>query len=223
MATRQIRSAPKLSLRRFPILGLAVFAGLLASGGAVCQDQWTPVSAAPAIAATPIWIQDPWSGDSVLTQVQEPDFSLWNGKRIEDYRESLEEQTPPPLAVMTIPSLNIQVPVWNGTEEVNLNRGAGRVKGLARIGEAGNLAISSHRDGFFRGLKDIQMGDKIEIQTPRGMEYFAVSDINIVDKEDTSPLQQTEEEVLTLITCYPFYFVGHAPKRYIVTASAVDR
>ena len=175
------------------------------------------MAAAPA---TPIWIQDPWNGDSVLTQVQEPDFSLWNGKRIEDYRASLKEQTPPPLAVLTIPSLNIQVPVWNGTEEVNLNRGAGRVKGLARIGEAGNLAISSHRDGFFRGLKDIQKGDPIEIQTPRGMEYFTVSDIDIVDKEDTSPLAQTEEEVLTLITCYPFYFVGHAPKRYIVTASA---
>jgi len=222
MAARRRKLASEFS-PRFWIRGLTLLAGLLAAGGAVCQDQSTPVSAAPATATTPIWIQDPWSGDSVLTQVQEPDFSLWNGKRIDDYRESLKEQTPPPLAVLTIPSLNIQVPVWNGTEEVNLNRGAGRIKGMARIGEAGNLAISSHRDGFFRGLKDIQVGDAIEIQTPQGMEHFAVSSITIVDKEDTSPLQPTGQEVLTLITCYPFYFVGHAPKRYIVTAGAVDR
>jgi sortase A len=201
--------------------GLVLFVSLLASGGAAGQDQPANVLGAPAAAATPIWIQDPWSGDTVLTQVQQPDFSLWNGKRIDDYRASLEEQTPPPLAVLTIPSLHIQVPVWNGTEEVNLNRGAGRVKGLARVGEAGNLAISSHRDGFFRGLKDIQVGDEIEIQTPQGVEHYAVSAISIVDKTDLSPLEPTEEEMLTLITCYPFYFVGHAPKRYIVMANPV--
>jgi LPXTG-site transpeptidase (sortase) family protein len=183
------------------------------------QDTWVPVKSVPAQpAGNPVWIQDPYTGDTELTYVAEPDYSLWNGKRIDDYHESMKEQTAPPLGILTIPSVNIQVAVWNGTEEVNLNRGAGRVRGMARMGGDGNLALSSHRDGFFRGLKDVQVGDDIDIQTPQGEERFAVSSITIVDKKDISPLAPTEDKTLTLITCYPFYFVGNAPKRYIVTA-----
>jgi LPXTG-site transpeptidase (sortase) family protein len=166
----------------------------------------------------PIWIQDPYTSDSVLTYFPEPDQSLWNATRITDYEESLKVETSPPLGILTIRSLNIQVPIYNGTDEFILDRGAGRIKGMARMNGDGNLGISGHRDGFFRGLKDIQMGDDILIQTTRGVEKYAVSEINIVPKEDISVLAPTTERTLTLITCYPFYFVGHAPKRYIVTA-----
>ena len=166
----------------------------------------------------PIWIQDPYTSDSVLTYVDEPDYSLWNATRITDYEESLEVDTAPPLGILTIEKLNIQVPIYNGTDEFILDRGAGRIKGMAKMDEAGNLGISGHRDGFFRGLKDIEVGDDILIQTTRGVEKYAVSSITIVPKEDVSVLAPTTEKTLTLITCYPFYFVGHAPKRLIVTA-----
>ncbi|MFC1796607.1 class D sortase [Pseudomonadota bacterium] len=166
----------------------------------------------------PVWIQDPYSGENFLTYVREPDYSLWNKARIEDYEESIQVEADPPLGVLTIDSVNIQVPIYNGTEEFNLNRGAGRVKGMARMDEDGNLAISSHRDGFFRGLKDIKVGDEILVQTTKGVEIYEVSSVTIVPKEDISPLDPTTEKTLTLITCYPFYFVGHAPKRWIVIA-----
>jgi LPXTG-site transpeptidase (sortase) family protein len=200
-------------------LGLLLFAWTLQLTASEARDEWTPLAESGAKpAGMPVWIQDPYTGDTKLSYVADPDYSLWNGKRIEDYRESMKEQTAPPLGILTIPSVNIQVAVWNGTEEVNLNRGAGRIKGMARMGEPGNLAISSHRDGFFRGLKDIQVGDDIKILTPAGQEQYTVSSITIVDKHDTSPLAPTEDKTLTLITCYPFYYVGNAPKRYIVTA-----
>jgi LPXTG-site transpeptidase (sortase) family protein len=167
----------------------------------------------------PVWIQDPYSGENFLTYVREPDYSLWNAARIEDYEESIQVEASPPLGVLTIDAVNIQVPIYTGTEEFNLNRGAGRVKGMARMDEDGNLAISSHRDGFFRGLKDIKVGDEILVQTTKGVEIYEVSSVTIVPKEDISPLDPTTEKTLTLITCYPFYFVGHAPKRWIVKAT----
>ena len=165
-----------------------------------------------------IWIQDPHTSESVLTRIPEPDTSLWNTARIEDYEESLRADFAPPLGILTIETLNIRVPVYNGTEELILNRGAGRIKGMARMDEDGNLGISAHRDGFFRGLKDIGLGDQILVETTRGVQEYAVSAIKIVPKSDISVLKPAAEKTLTLVTCYPFYFVGNAPKRYIVTA-----
>ena len=174
-------------------------------------------SQAPGL--NPVWIQDPYTSDNVLTYVSEPDQSLWNAKRITDYEESLKVNAAPPLGIFTIKKLNIQVPIYNGTDEFNLNRGAGRIKGMAKMDEVGNLGISGHRDGFFRGLKDIQVGDDIEIQTTRGVESYAVTSITIIPKSDISIMAPTTEKTLTIVTCYPFYFVGNAPKRYIVKAS----
>ena len=181
-----------------------------------------PLAAVAETAAVEhIWIQDPYTGDSVLTMVRAPDQSLWNAARIEDYEKSLEAEFPPPLGVLTIESLNIQVPIWNGTDDLTLDRGAGRIKGMARMNEDGNLGISGHRDGYFRAIKDIALGDDILIQTPRGVEKYEVSNIRIVPKSDVSVLAPTTEKTLTIVTCYPFYYVGHAPKRMIVTALPV--
>jgi len=169
--------------------------------------------------SVPIWIQDPYTGDNVLTHFSEPDQSLWNAKRITDYEDSLKVKSSPPLGIFVIEKLNIRVPVYNGTNEYYLNRGVGRVKGMAKMDEVGNLAIAGHRDGFFRSLKDIQLGDDIEIQTTRGVESYEVSSITVIPKSDVSILEPSTEKTLTIITCYPFYFVGHAPKRYIVKAT----
>ena len=169
---------------------------------------------------TALWIQDPYSGDNVLAHVGEPDKVLWNATRITDYEDSLKVDMAPALGILTIAKLDIQIPIFNGTEDLPLNRGVGRIKGMAKMDEVGNLGIAGHRDGIFRGLKDIQMGDDIEIQTTRGVENYTVSTITIVPKNDISILAPTEDKTLTLVTCYPFYFVGHAPKRYIVKATA---
>jgi sortase A len=114
------------------------------------------------------------------------------------------------------------MPIYNGSEDLNLDRGVGRIKGMAWLGETGNLGIAGHRDGVFRGLKDIEKGDEIEVLSVFGVEKYEVSSINIVDISDVSVLEPTPVKTLTLVTCYPFYHVGHAPQRYIVTAQAVE-
>ncbi len=152
----------------------------------------------------------------------QPDYSLWSSKRIDDYHSSNEQRDDPPLAILSIDKLDLKVPVYNGTDEINLNRGAGRIKGTARVGSAGNLGIAAHRDGFFRVLKDIEIGDSIDMLTRQGKSEFVVSSITIVDPTDISVLAPTDDATITLVTCYPFYFVGHAPKRYIVKGELVS-
>lgn len=146
----------------------------------------------------------------------EPDYTLWSQKRITDYHEGATQRNDPPLAVISIDRLDLKVPVYDGTDEVNLNRGTGRIKGTAWIDSPGNLGIAGHRDGFFRVLKDIELGDSIEMLTHKGNSEFVVSSITIVDPTDVSVLAPTDHSSITLVTCYPFYFVGHAPKRFIV-------
>jgi sortase A len=157
--------------------------------------------------------------DAVYSSPQ-PNQDAWAEKRIREYEESLKVAGDPPLAVLTINHLDIAVPVYNGTDEFNLNRGVGRIKGTAWVDTEGNLGIAGHRDGFFRPLKDIEIGDNMQLQTAGGTVTYAVSSIEIVEPDDVSVLSPTDERTITLVTCYPFYYVGHAPKRYIVKATA---
>ena len=150
-----------------------------------------------------------------------PDQSLWSAKRIADYAAlQIENSMPMPLGILTIPDVDVRVAVFNGNSERVLNMGAGRVPGTGEFGAAGNLAIAGHRDGFFRGLKDIAIGDDINLQHGDGIVNYSVTEIFVVDPDAVHVLEPTEEATLTLITCYPFYFVGHAPQRFIVKAVA---
>ena len=160
------------------------------------------------------------AADAGLSTLTPPNQDLWADKRVAEYEESLRIEAEPPLAVMTIDKLDIQVPVYNGADDFNLNRGVARIKGTASVDDTGNLGIAGHRDGFFRGLKDIAMGDQIALQTTRGEVIYTVSSIEIVEPSDVSVLASTSEKTITLVTCYPFYYVGHAPKRFIVKATA---
>jgi len=146
------------------------------------------------------------------------DTRLWSPQRVRGYEESLREETGHPLAVLRIPRIGIEVPVLDGTDEAKLNRGVGRIEGTALPGQAGNLGIAGHRDGFFRGLKDVAVGDAVELETLDGTEAYVVDDIRIVDPDDVSVLKPTSSPAITMVTCYPFYFVGSAPRRYIVRA-----
>jgi len=150
------------------------------------------------------------------------DVSLWSEERIRAYRESLTAPFGVPLAVLKIPTIDLVVPVLEGTDELTLNRGVGHVEGTARPGSAGNVGIAGHRDGFFRGLKDVAVGDRLDLVTVDGAESFQVESISIVPPEDVAVLDPTSRPTVTLVTCYPFYFVGHAPRRYIVRAVRVE-
>ena len=108
------------------------------------------------------------------------------------------------------------MPVFEGDDEISLNRGAGLIAGMGLPDQGGNIGIAGHRDGYFRALKDIKVGDLIEIRTRIKMHRYRVTSIDIVDKADNRLLADTELPVVTLVTCYPFYFVGSAPQRYIV-------
>jgi sortase A len=147
------------------------------------------------------------------------DFTLWNPKRVVAYKESLSAKTDLPLAILRIPKINLEVPVFNDTDDLTLNRGVGRILGTAQVGQPGNLGIAGHRDGFFRGLKDVGPDDVIEVIRSGQTDLYAITQIQIVDPENVSVLAPTPAQTLTLVTCYPFYFVGNAPQRYIVTAS----
>jgi sortase A len=147
------------------------------------------------------------------------DFSLWSDKRVQAYMESLVTRDGAPSAVLRVPKLNLEVPVYDGTDDLTLNRGVGRIIGTARLGGAGNTGIAGHRDGFFRGLKDIAPGDTVELKLPSQVHRYVVENIQITTPEDVGVLQPTAEPRLTLVTCYPFYFLGSAPQRYIVSAS----
>jgi len=147
------------------------------------------------------------------------DYSLWSPKRVEDYEASLKVDLSAPEALLLIPSLDLQVPVLDGIDELTLNRAVGRIPGTARPGGLGNIGIAGHRDGFFRVLKDIHVGDEVELVTWRERFRYQVTAIDIVEKHDVNVLTASDDSMITLVTCYPFYFVGHAPKRYIVKAS----
>jgi sortase A len=149
------------------------------------------------------------------------DMSTWSPARIERYRESARAAGVP-LAVLRIPSVKLAVPVFDGTSEQNLNRGAGRIAGTAQIGEPGNVGIAAHRDGFFRALKDVQIGDLLLLERLGATEAYRIVSTVIVDPSDVSVLQPTTTHSVTLVTCFPFYYVGSAPRRFIVHAQRVS-
>ena len=149
-----------------------------------------------------------------------PDKSDWSEKRINDF-EALRDSgglNEVPTGVMRIASVNLVLPLYDGTDEYNLTRGAGIIEGTADLGSDGNTGLAAHRDGYFRSLKDVNVGDQIEVQTLNSTLKYRISEILIVEPSDTSVLDPGERGLITLVTCYPFYFVGSAPQRYIVQA-----
>ena len=150
-----------------------------------------------------------------------PDQSLWSPVRINAWLKVSNEPAPPPLAVLRIPKIRLEVPVLPDTDDRTLDRAVGHIQDTAPPGTDGNSGIAGHRDGFFRGLKDIVPGDAIELDTLDGKESYRVERTWVVDPEDVSVLDPTSTRALTLVTCYPFYFVGSAPRRFIVRAVRV--
>ncbi len=122
------------------------------------------------------------------------------------------------LGRIEIPRLGMSVAVLQGTSSRVLRRGAGHVEGTALPGEQGNSVIAGHRDTFFRELKGIRQNDEIQLQTATGRFRYQVDWVKVVEPDDMSVLAPSTESALTLVTCYPFQFLGSAPKRFAVHA-----
>jgi sortase A len=122
------------------------------------------------------------------------------------------------IAKLTIPRLHTELFVIEGDSPDQLRRGPGHLTDTAPLGTIGNSVIAGHRDTHFRILKDIRKGDDIVIETRRKRFIYRVSSTRVVSPDDTSSLQPTKNAELNLVTCYPFQYVGNAPKRFVVEA-----
>jgi sortase A len=158
----------------------------------------------------------------VVAPTAAPDQALWSNVRVEAWHDALSEPAAAPLAVLRIPKIGLAVAVLPGTDERTLDRAVGHIEDTALPGADGNSGIAGHRDGFFRGLKDVVAGDVVVLDTLQGPEAYRVERTWIVNPDDVSVLDPTITPSLTLVTCYPFYYIGSAPQRFIVRAVRVD-
>jgi sortase A len=122
------------------------------------------------------------------------------------------------LGRIEIPRLGMKVAILEGTTSRILQLGVGHIAGTALPGEPGNIAIAGHRDTFFRSLKDIRTHDEIQIQTASDLSQYEVDGVQIVEPANIAVLAPSTDSALTLVTCYPFHFIGAAPMRFVVHA-----
>jgi len=148
------------------------------------------------------------------------DQSAWSASRRERFAERLaaDDDELDALGRLEIPTGGVSVAVLEGTGDDVLDRAAGRIEGTARPGAAGNLGIAGHRDGHFRGLRDVAVGDPIYLARRSGIDEYRIVDLSVVDPEQVEVLDPTREPTLTLVTCFPFVYLGKAPQRFIVRA-----
>jgi sortase A len=126
------------------------------------------------------------------------------------------------LGRLRIPRLQVAAMVREGADSGTLRSAIGHIPGTALPGKTGNIGLAGHRDTFFRALRNIQEGDTIDFETESGTYRYAVESTKIVTPRDISVLKAAGGKTLTLVTCYPFYYVGSAPKRFIVRAVQVS-
>ena len=206
---------PQTSLaRRILTVGLGLAAKLSFGLGALCAALFVLAQTDRSVASASALNAFREAQRAAL--VHAPDQTTWSAQRRAGYRESLAETFEAPPGVLEIPSLKLTVPIFAGTSEFALNRGVGWIEGTAMPGEDGNVGLAGHRDGYFRVLKDLKLGDAIEVQSVGRTLRYRVTSLNIVEPADVSVLDPTDEPSVTLVTCYPFYYVGNAPQRYIV-------
>jgi sortase A len=122
---------------------------------------------------------------------------------------------------LDIPRLQMSVMIFEGADAGILKQGAGHIPGTALRPGSGNIGIAAHRDTFFRPLRVIHASDVIALKTPAGTSRYAVTDVEIVRPSDVSVLARAPGRDLTLVTCYPFVYLGHSPERFIVHARKV--
>ena len=125
------------------------------------------------------------------------------------------------VARLEAPTVALTATVLEGSDDETLKRGAGRIEDTAWPGEPGNIGIAGHRDTIFRPVRRLKVGDPLVLTTADRVFRYRISKTTIVNPEDVYVLDPTDHPTMTLVTCYPFEFIGHAPKRYIISADLV--
>ena len=126
------------------------------------------------------------------------------------------------LATLSVPRVGLTAVVLQGSDARTLRRGPGHLETTALPGETGNDVIAGHRDSFFRPLRHVAVGDDVFLDGPAGRVHYRVTWARVVSPRNVSVLAPTDADVLTLITCYPFWVLGNAPDRFVVRAVRVD-
>ena len=126
------------------------------------------------------------------------------------------------MALLEIPRLKVSSAIVSGDDAEVLDVAIGHLADTPKPWEAGNSALAAHRDGLFRPLRNIRVGDELRVRSQRGDFVYRVRETKVVAPDDLSVLAETDTPSLTLITCYPFNFIGSAPKRFIVHADRID-
>ncbi|HUO31581.1 MAG TPA: class D sortase [Bryobacteraceae bacterium] len=160
-------------------------------------------------------------------------FQTWANRALERKMERRAANVPPPAVApppengaligrLIIPQVHLRAAVRQGAGADTLAVALGHIPGTALPGEPGNVGIAGHRDTLFRCLRNIHKDDKIEFQTPAGDYTYTVQDTHVVSPRDVSVLKAGQQPELTLVTCFPFYYVGPAPHRFVVEARLVS-
>ncbi|MEH6944250.1 class D sortase [Bacillus sp. JJ722] len=150
-------------------------------------------------------------------------LNLWNDIKDEQINNNQEKTTSTTsityekglLGEVQIPRLKENIPLIEGSTEKDLEKGAVHFSGTANFGEQGNSIVLGHRDGVFRPLKDLKVNDEIVINTLYGTETYIIEQLEVVKPTDPLITQSYDYPAITLVTCYPFYYLGDAPDRYI--------
>ncbi|WP_370456075.1 Class D sortase [Sporosarcina sp. ANT_H38] len=173
--------------------------GLLFIGYASVQLKSTQQSEKVALSQAKDYLEE-----QPKVQSLQPELSFQNGETI---------------GILQIPKIDKELPIVEGTDEDALKQGVGHYTSTVYPGQKDQILLSGHRDTVFTGLDKLQNGDSIIVEMQHGTFTYAVVDTEIVDENDTTVIRSTApDEMLTLSTCYPFGYIGNAPKRYIVYA-----
>lgn len=161
-------------------------------------------------------------GDQAVGAKQIPtllsDRTLWSSQRISAFEKLNAAFSPDIVATLQVPSQASQIPVFAGVNETNMTLGAAHLLDSAPLDSEGNIALTAHRDGSFRMLKDIEPGEQLVLDHGDGRKVYEVMRSEIVSPDRVDVLDPTPVPTLTLITCHPFYFVGSAPNRFVLQA-----
>jgi len=188
---------------------LTIFGGALILGGAASLAWYYSIHHASTRAqqGAQVWLDRTLAAHPAVSNALTPPVRLKRGDVV---------------GRLAIPRLNLSVMVFEGDGPAILKRGAGHIPGTSLPHEAGNCAIAAHRDTFFRPLRLIRSHDLVEFTTPEGVFRYIITDTEIVPPSEIDVLARAPGRNLTLVTCYPFYYLGSAPKRFIVHAELIS-
>ncbi len=147
------------------------------------------------------------------------------GSILSEFQESTPAESPFSTSIigrLSVPRLHLSVMVREGIDGKTLRLAVGHIPSTALPGQTGNVGVAGHRDTFFRGLKDLKTTDAIQFSTPNGNFRYEVDSLMVVEPDNIEVLGPSDANVLTMVTCYPFFYIGDAPKRFIVRARQVS-